>query len=148
MASKQNSGFEKQLTEKNVDIWLKNATERRVNLYLPKFEFRQNYNLNNYLANNGKMPSAFNNYADFSGISEEEGLFIKDVLHQAYIKVDKNGTEASAATAVLVFTKIFSPLNNDKPVEMIVDHPFYFIIRERIYGGYLFLGGVNNPNKK
>jgi serpin B len=91
------------------------------------------------------MPDAFSeSKADFSGITNKESLIIDQVVHKAYIDVDTEGTEAAAVTAIMVI-----PISNDifkkEPVEMTVDRPFIFLIRDIETGTILFLGRVLNP---
>jgi serpin B len=114
-----------------------------VNLWLPKFTFRSESGLKDPLAALG-MPIAFTENADFSGITKQEPLEIADVLHQAFIAVDENGTEAAAATAV-VFRATSAPLS---PVELRVDRPFLFAIQDDETGALLFLGRVTDPTAK
>jgi serpin B len=87
------------------------------------------------------MQTAFGGEADFSGMTKEERLFISDVIHEAYIAVDEEGTEAAAATAV-VMRATAMPMN---PVELTIDRPFLFAIRDRETGALLFLGRVTDP---
>ena len=86
------------------------------------------------------MPTAFTVYADFSGMDGARNLMITDVVHKAFIEVNEEGTEAAAATGVVVGatsigeTKIFT-----------ADHPFIFIIQEKATGNILFMGKMENP---
>jgi serpin B len=82
--------------------------------------------------------------ADFSGMDGTRELFISDLLHQASITVDEAGTEAAAATAAVVgVTSAMPP--EDEPVEMTIDRPFVFMIRDTNTGAVLFVGRVVNP---
>jgi serpin B len=110
-------------------------------IYIPKFEFDTKYTLNGNLKTLG-MPTAFDpNNADFSGMTESERIWIDFVIHQAYVKVDEQGTEAAAATATGVVGSAM-PRNIFE-----ADHPFIFIIQERDTGNILFLGRVVDPTK-
>lgn len=111
-------------------------------IFLPKFEFDTKYSMAKTLSDMG-MPTAFLDTADFSGMTEEEKLFISSVIHQAYVKVDEEGTEAAAATAVMVGTTSARPMNI-----FMADHPFIFIIQERETGNILFMGKVVEPEKE
>jgi serpin B len=112
-----------------------------VTLAMPKFEFRTQAGLNDALAALG-MTSAFDpKTADFSGMTKEERLFISDVIHEAYIAVDEEGTEAAAATAV-VMRLAGMPTET---VELTVDRPFLFALRDLETGALLFLGRVTDP---
>ena len=110
---------------------------------LPKFEFDTKYFMKDTLRAMG-MPTAFSMSADFSGMDGTLNLYIDKVIHQAYIKVDEEGTEAAAATAVIVNEKgIGTPTTNT----FRADHPFIFIIQEKETGNILFMGRVVDPNK-
>jgi len=112
----------------------------QVNLTMPKFEFTSDFSLAETLAEMG-MPDAFSGSADFSGITNEESLFISDIIHKAFVSVDENGTEAAAATAVMMAGS--APV---EPAKITVDQPFIFFIRDIETGTTLFIGRVLNPN--
>ena len=89
------------------------------------------------------MPQAFAPAsADFSGMTTTEQLFISDVIHQAFISVDEEGTEAAAATAVMMAGSA-APL---EPVTLTLDRPFLFLIRDEPTGSVLFAGRVSDPS--
>ena len=88
------------------------------------------------------MQDAFTGVADFSGMAGNRDLFISDVIHQAFVSVDEAGTEAAAATAVII-ARLAVPA---EPVEVTVDHPFIFMIRDIETGAILFVGRVVNPS--
>ncbi len=90
------------------------------------------------------MPLAFTADADFSGITTAQRLRIDEVVHQAYIDVNEEGTEAAAATAVVI-RAMARFAAGDPPVEMIVDRPFLFAITDARSGLPLFLGRVADP---
>ena len=114
----------------------------QVNLTMPKFEFRTQAGLNEALTALG-MTSAFDpGTADFSGMTTQEKLFISDVIHEAYIDVDEEGTEAAAATAVVMELTAAMP---GEIVQLTIDRPFIFAIRDRETGALLFLGRVTDP---
>lgn len=108
---------------------------------IPKFEFDTKYSLKETLSALG-MPSAFNN-ADFSGMDGTKNLAISEVIHQAYIKVDEKGTEAAAATAVMMKFTAIAKRNVFR-----ADHPFMFIIEDTSTDNILFMGRVVDPTKK
>jgi len=126
--------------------WIDSMSEREVNIYLPKFKVEtDNYILNNYLINLG-MPSAFNpDEADFSGITGLKELFISKVVHKAYIDVNEEGTEAAAATAVIMARSTIN--GDDSRVVFNANHPFLYLIRHKETGTFLFMGSVNNPTQ-
>ncbi len=111
-----------------------------VQLSLPKWEFRTQSALADVLKAMG-MPTAFDpNAADFSGMTEQEQLFISAVAHEAFIAVDEEGTEAAAATAVVMGTTSMPQYQ-----EVVVDRPFLFVIHDVEQGAPLFLGRVSDP---
>jgi len=110
-----------------------------VHLFVPKFTFESEFNLSQTLIEMG-MPAAFGN-ADFSGMTGNRDLFISDVLHKAFVAVDEEGTEAAAATAVIMKLGA-SP---EESILMKLDHPFLFLIRDNSSGAILFVGRVLNP---
>ena len=116
---------------------------RRVNVYIPKFTFTSNYGLRTTLQSMG-MPLAFSSEADFSGINGKQDLKIDDVIHQAFVEVNEEGTEAAAATAVVMRAEMMSATPPPVP-EFHADHPFLFLIQERQSGNILFMGRVENP---
>jgi serpin B len=116
---------------------------RQVTLALPRFKVTSGFALRPVLAALG-MPLAFTDEADFSGITAARRLRIDEVVHQAYIDVNEAGTEAAAATAV-VMTAAARFVKPEPPVEMIVDHPFRFAITDLRSGLPLFLGRVTDP---
>jgi len=112
-----------------------------VNLTMPKWEFESDFSLSKTLAGMG-MPLAFSPKADFSGINGTRDLFISDVVHKAFVAVDEEGTEAAAATAV-VMVESAMPM---EPVEFTVDRPFVFFIRDLQTGTVLFVGRILDPS--
>jgi len=119
-----------------------NARSRRsIHVRMPKFEFRSTAMLGSTLRALG-MPLAFSDAADFSAMSPKEPLHIQEVAHQAFIAVDEDGTEAAAATAVIAGA---TGLPSDV-VELTVDRPFLFLIRDDETGAILFMGRVLDPS--
>jgi serpin B len=116
---------------------------RQVSLALPRFKVTSHFALSPVLAALG-MPLAFTDEADFSGITAAQRLRIDEVVHQAYIDVNEAGTEAAAATAV-VMTASARLMAPEPPVEMIVDRPFRFALTDLRSGLPLFLGRVTDP---
>jgi serpin B len=115
---------------------------RSVTLGLPRWTLEgASFSLKRALSDLG-MPAAFMADADLSGIDGRRDLFISDVLHQAFVKVDEAGTEAAAATAVPI-SLTSAP---SAPVVLTVDRPFIYMIRDRPTGVVLFLGRVTDPS--
>jgi serpin B len=112
-----------------------------VSLALPKFKFESEFGLADQLAALG-MPDAFDpDKADFSRMTERDDLYISAVVHKAFVAVDEKGTEAAAATAVIVGVTS-APMFD---VTLTIDRPFIFFIRDIPTGQILFVGRVLNP---
>jgi serpin B len=116
--------------------------DRLVALSLPKWDTESKLQLRAALSELG-MPTAFTDAADFSGMTADAELSIQDVVHQANITVDEKGTEAAAATGVVVGVTS-APV--DEPVAVTVDRPFVFALRDVETGAILFLGRVVDPS--
>ena len=132
--------FEESLNVEMLDQIIGNLAYQPIYLNFPKFEFETEISLANILAEMG-MPSAFSDTADFSGMTGTRDLFISDVFHKAFVSVDEEGTEAAAATAVLM-ALTSAPAN---PIRLVVDHPFLFLIRDTQTNSILFMGRVVEP---
>ncbi|WP_437708382.1 serpin family protein [Sorangium sp. So ce448] len=115
---------------------------RSVDITMPKFSFGTGASLKKALTDLG-MGAAFGPSADFSGILAGGGVQIQDVIHKAVIDVDEAGTEAAAATAVLIAATGagFFP----EPAEIVLDRPFFFFISDLYTEALLFAGRVNDP---
>ena len=137
------TGTEAALDAGSLAALQQSAETRRVMVYFPKFTLNTRYSLPAVLAAMG-MPTAFTPSADFSGMDGTKDLLISDVIHQAYVDVNEEGTEAAAATAVVM--KMAAAPANPEPVPVFrADHPFIFIIRDDETGAILFMGRVVNP---
>jgi serpin B len=123
-----------------------------VALWLPKFKMEPPVmELSQQLEDLG-MKTAFDKppgSADFDAMAPrtpDDYLFISKVFHKTFLSLDENGTEAAAATAVVMMPGAARPRGPEpKPVEVHVDHPFLFAIQDRKSGACLFLGRVNDP---
>jgi serpin B len=116
----------------------------QVHLTVPKFEFESEFELGEALVAMG-MASAFGlggDGADFSGMTGDRALAISAVIHKAFVAVDEEGTEAAAATAVIML-EAAAPM--DEAVEIKLDRPFLFLIRDGETGTVLFVGRVMDP---
>jgi serpin B len=128
------------LTLDNLEEWRSGLIEQDVNVYFPKFTFETKYFMKDMLIDMG-MVDAFSNNADFSGMDGTEELLIDNVIHQAFVEVDEKGTEAAAATAVMVISESVSDYK-----EFRANQPFIFIIQDRETGMILFMGEVEDPS--
>ena len=134
------SDFENTLKSPAVKAIIDSLKNTRVALTMPKFEFESEFGLKETLMGMG-MEEPFRDSADFSGMSKESDLHIDDVVHKAFVSVDEAGTEAAAATGVIVGTTSMPP----EPVTVTLDRPFVFLIRDIKTGAILFIGRVMNP---
>ena len=131
--------FEDSLSSESLSDILQSFEMREVELTMPKFEYESSFQLSDMLIEMG-MPNAFGD-ADFSGMTGTRELFISQVVHKAFISVDEEGTEAAAATAVIMpLAAAPSPT-----VEVTIDRPFIYMIRDLQTGTILFAGRVLNP---
>jgi serpin B len=132
--------FEEGLQSQQVSDIISGLQAAEVTLTMPKFEFDSEFSLKDTLAGMG-MSIAFSSSADFSGVTGTPNLCITEVLHKAFVSVDEAGTEAAAATAVIMGETAVP----GEPVEVTLDHPFIFLIRDIETGAILFVGRVLNP---
>ena len=116
--------------------------EMEVEVTFPKFRLSNKYFMRETLIDMG-MKTAFDPSADFTGMLPEP-IWIDQVIHQGFIEVDEEGTEAAAATAVVMKNYSMEPESEI----FRADHPFLFIIQERDTGNILFLGKVSDPTSK
>lgn len=130
----------KMLTADAVQDLYDHMNEFEVRVFLPRFKIEGAFGLSETLAAMG-MTDAFDERADFSGMNGSKDLYINDVIHKALIEVDEKGSEAAAATGVVMRTK--SAFFDG--VTFKADHPFVFLIRENTTGAILFLGRLVNP---
>lgn len=140
----QYEAAETSLTAESFKAMYTSAQFVEANLYLPKFHSESSFGLNDILSAMG-MPDAFApDRADFSAITGKPDLFISSVLHKAVIDLDENGTEAAAATAVVMELTSAMP-GESEPIEFRVDRPFIYAIINPESGSILFLGRMLNP---
>ena len=132
--------LENSLDAEKLSGWREMLEQKRVDIYIPKFKVEARYSLKENLIYMG-MPTAFGP-TDFSGMIAGGGIFISLVIHQAYVDVNEEGTEAAAATAVLMSRgTVWDP---EMPVFR-ADRPFIFMINDEETGLILFMGRLSNP---
>jgi len=134
------SDFEEALQGEQVYDIISDLQTTGVALTMPRFEFKSAFSLGDTLSEMG-MPIAFSGAADFSGMTGKPELYIWNVVHKAFVVVAETGTEAAAATAV-------SGEGEGEPaaeLEVTIDRPFIFLIRDIETGAILFVGRVLNP---
>lgn len=126
---------EAMLIDDGLDAMLATSHEQELEVRMPRFEFRYSFSVADMLMALGMIDAFDPIAADFAGIADD--VFISDVLHEAYVRVDEEGTEAAAATAVVMEDSAAMPFN--------VDRAFVFAIRDKLTGSLLFLGRVDDP---
>ena len=140
------AALEKSLDADAFDGWTSKLRAREVRVFLPRFKMTAEFQLADALKALG-MTLAFSNEADFSGISTVEGLNISAVIHKAFVDVNEEGTEAAAATAVVIAPTAAPVDDPQEPAVFRADHPFVFVIRDNRTGAVLFAGRVTNPKE-
>jgi serpin B len=126
-----------ELNQENLNDWIGGFEKDSIDVYIPRFKLEYETEFNNVLTRLG-MGIAFNSSkADFTKMYEQGGVWIDTVKHKSFIEVNEEGTEAAAAT-VVVMTK-------GPPSGFRVDRPFLFMIREKISGTILFVGKIVDP---
>jgi serpin B len=138
--------LEEKLTFRNLRIWTAGVhNEHKVQVYLPRFKTTSQFELSGMLRAMG-MESAFDaNTADFSGMTGAKDLFISAVIHKAFVDVNEEGTEAAAATGVIMAPTAAVIDEPKEPPVFRADHPFLFMIRDNRSQAILFLGRIMNP---
>jgi serpin B len=137
--------IEKDLEWKNIDKLIGQLKRQQVDVYFPKFKMSLEYELRKLMSSLG-MKAAFNKGADFSRMNGNKDLYISAIIHKTFVEVDETGTEAAAATAVVMRMK--SAMPNPEYKTFRADHPFFYFIRENVSGTVLFAGRVTDPSSK
>lgn len=133
-------------TEEKLATWIATLESQEVMAILPKFKTTSEFSLARTLAALGMTDAFILGQADFSGMDGHTNLFINDVIHKAFVEVNEEGTEAAAATAIMM-PEGAAPLN-PRPIPVFrADHPFLFLIRNNRDGSILFLGRVMDPTE-
>jgi serpin B len=142
------AALEQSFTSRSASDWIQKLEPvDKVILSLPRFTVTQQFELSSTLSAMG-MPQAFSSAADFSGMTGKPDFAISAAIHKAFIDVDEQGTEAAAATAVVMYaTAMRRDFPEPPPIVFRADHPFLFILRDTKSGSMLFLGRVADPTK-
>ncbi|HEX4386120.1 MAG TPA: serpin family protein [Myxococcales bacterium] len=136
------AALEKSLDGKTLDRWIAALQSgNRVSVSLPKFKLESSFTLSETLKAMGMKSAFVFGPADFSGIDGTRDFFIGEVVHKAFIDLDERGTEAAAATAVMMRAGS-AMMRQPDPKEFKADHPFFFFIRDLASGAVLFTGRV------
>jgi serpin B len=134
--------FESSLDAAALDGIVGGLSGHQVDITMPKFKFEYNLGLRETLKAMGMEVAFTPGAADFTGINASGKPYIQDVLHKAFVGVNEAGTEAAAATAVIIGDE-----SAPQPATIQLDHPFLFLIRDNATGSILFLGRVADPTK-
>jgi len=136
--------LESSLTIEKLSKWKSRLGKREVHVFLPKFKMTSLFRLDNALMSMGMVDAFNDSKANFSGMDGKSNwLYIGAVLHKAFVDVNEEGTEATAATAVVMKEKgMIGPLPTFR-----ADHPFLFLIQDNQTGSILFMGRVVDPTK-
>lgn len=137
--------LERNLTNDNVKTWIDKliaSYKSEIFVSLPKFKTTCEFELSEMLGEMGMLSAFSLPPADFSGMTGKKDLFISKVIHKAFVDVNEEGTEAAAATAVVMVGGGIS-----RPIMFRADHPFVFLIRESQTGSILFIGRIIDPTK-
>lgn len=127
------------LSTTRINGWLANTSVEETAIKLPKFKLEKSYKMKDALSQMG-MPIAFSNAADFNIFNNAAKLSIDGIFHKAVIQVDEKGTVAAAATGMDAV-----PVMDSHTAELIANHPFVFIIRDKKTNTFLFIGQVSQP---
>jgi serpin B len=134
--------FESSLDAARLNEILGSMQPESVHLSMPKFDFTSEFKLADPLKELGMTDAFDENLADFSGMTGGRDVFIDNVVHKAFVAVDEDGTEAAAATAVVIAPTSAGPI---EAITLVIDRPFIFLIRDIPSGQILFLGRVLDP---
>ena len=136
------TAFEDDLDNETMDELLAALQPRQLELFMPKFTFESEFELVPTLTALGLQDPFDPQVSDFSGMDGTRGLYISNILHKAFVDVDEEGTEAAAATAVVMKMTSAMP---EEPLLVRIDHPFIFLIKDNQTGSILFMGRVLDP---
>ena len=146
--------LEKSLSLAKLDGWVSSMFTEDVKVKLPKFKLDSSFGLAKPLKKMG-MEQAFSAGADFSGMADlkklsaamggDSKLYISDVVHKGFIEVNEAGSEAAAATAVIISVTTESEPVSRPPKEFTANHPFLYMIRDVKTGAILFMGRMQTP---
>jgi serpin B len=137
------ASFEQSLNADQWDTIRKGLNYANIRLSLPKFSFTSEFTLNEPLIKLGMTDAFASGKADLSGMDGTRSLYVSKALHKAFVKLDEQGTEAAAATAMIVGITSMPA----QPVTLKIDRPFLFLIQDKPSGEILFVGRVVRPTQ-
>ena len=131
-----------------VSSWLSNVQYTLLDLSMPKFEFKSGAELKDILMSNFGVLDVFDSSkADLSGISLREKLYVSSIVHKSFISLDQNGTEAAAATAIIMEIESMQ-IDKPEPKEVMINQPFMFFIYDEENEIVLFVGRLIHPDSE
>ncbi|CAJ1081849.1 leukocyte elastase inhibitor-like [Xyrichtys novacula] len=133
--------LQKELTYQNFEQWTEKMDHGQVEVKFPRFKLEETYSMVETLKKLG-MTDLFSSLSDFSGMSPVKGLAVSEVVHKAFVDVNEEGTEAAAATGVIMTLEC---AYIGKPFSFVADHPFLFFIKHKPSKTVLFAGRYCNP---
>ncbi|MBT6499400.1 MAG: serpin family protein [Deltaproteobacteria bacterium] len=139
--------LENKLSTSNLNMWMNQFKHQEVQVTLPRFRFSYGDSMVNSLKRMGVKKAFSAEKADFSGMTKKKELFFSEVIHKAFVAVDEEGTEAAAATAVIMTLGASPLMAKPEPKIFKADHPFLFIIRHKKTGAILFMGRLMDPKE-
>ncbi len=139
--------LEDQLTSDQVDAWLADTHDVEVDVRIPSFQMETEFPIEQVLIDLGVETAWLEGQADFSGMLDKdvEDLWLARVVHKAFVRVDEEGTEAAAATGAVMNGELSA--EPGEPATFHADHPFVFMIRDRLTGTILFQGRMSDPSQ-
>ncbi|XP_015233742.1 neuroserpin [Cyprinodon tularosa] len=122
-----------------LEEWANNVKRQKVEVYLPRFKVEQKIDLRSILQELG-ITKIFNNDADLSAMTDGKDLYIGKAVQKAYLEVTEEGSEGAVGSGMIALTRtlVLYP-------QVMADHPFFFVIRNRRTGSILFMGRVMTP---
>lgn len=122
-----------------IEEWANSVKKQKVEVYLPRFTVEQEIDLKDILKALG-ITEIFIKSANLTTLSDNKDLFLSKAIHKSFIEVNEEGSEAAAASGMIAISRmaVLYP-------QVIVDHPFFFLIRNRRTGTILFMGRVMHP---
>ncbi|XP_032117190.1 neuroserpin [Sapajus apella] len=122
-----------------IEEWANSVKKQKVEVYLPRFTVEQEIDLKDVLKALG-ITEIFIKDANLTGLSDNKEIFLSKAIHKSFLEVNEEGSEAAAVSGMIAISRmaVLYP-------QVIVDHPFFFLIRNRRTGTILFMGRVMHP---
>ncbi|XP_026561590.1 neuroserpin [Pseudonaja textilis] len=122
-----------------IEEWATSVKKQKVEVYLPRFTIEQEIDLKDALKGVG-ITEVFSQSADLTAMSDNKLLYLSKAVHKSILEVNEEGSEAAAASGMIAISRmaVLYP-------QIIVDHPFFFVVRNRITGTIIFMGRVMHP---